>query len=442
MRKFHTARRAARWLQGALAFTQQKEILCWTANSSSSLLAATAASALRYVDTLPSYAPGRSLRECHVHNCPPLPADDALARRKKCPRLRGHMQPMGMQAEMADVPRVPESELTAASFYERYMASSTPVIIGGAASAALNQRSEAGAFMLNNCMDEQGAPWQAVIEEKKVVVSNTRWPLKHDWNFCDFIRNYTKSEYKDGLYCISALTDPGVKLGRHMAMPRILRCGEVHEAVHSTRLWMSSGATRSSLTSTRTRTSCSRSTAPSRSTFGRRARHLTYMDYDRFGLSPVNPDAVDLEQYPLFASLRGGMRAVLRKGDALFIPDGWWHQVQTWPGRNVAVAWEMEPYEGVEQLWPDPAAFAAYRSEPKMSAQARVKYANKRRVTMAHGPVACNATLPPSVTAADFKCDEQYGSAAECNYKCLPYTCATEQMLERKHGAGWRQRYG
>lgn len=407
------------------------------------LLAATAASALRYVDTLPSYAPGRSLRECHVHNCPPLPADDALARRKKCPRLRGHMQPMGMQAEMADVPRVPESELTAASFYERYMASSTPVIIGGAASAALNQREWDDAFMLQNCMDERGAPWQAVIEEKKVVVSNTRWPLKHDWNFCDFIRNYTKSEYKDGLYCISALTDPGVKLGRHMAMPRILRCGEVHEAVHSTRLWMSSGATRSSLHfDTHENLMLQVDGTKSVYFWPPGEAHLTYMDYhDRFGLSPVHPDAVDLEQYPLFASLRGGMRAVLRKGDALFIPDGWWHQVQTWPGRNVAVAWEMEPYEGVEQLWPDPAAFAAYRAEPKMSAQVRVKYANKRRVTIAHGPVACNATLPPSVTAADFKCDEQHGSAAECNYKCLPYTCATEQMLERKHGAGWRQRY-
>ena len=52
------------------------------------------------------------------------------------------------------------------------------------------------------------------------------------------------------------------------------------------------------------------------------------MDYhNRFGLSPVNPDHVDLEKWPMFARLKGGMVAHLHVGDALLIPDGWWHQV-------------------------------------------------------------------------------------------------------------------
>ena len=36
--------------------------------------------------------------------------------------------------------------------------------------------------------------------------------------------------------------------------------------------------------------------------------------------------------------------ATLRAGDALYIPDGWWHLVRS-HGRNVAVAVEFEPFD-------------------------------------------------------------------------------------------------
>ena len=44
----------------------------------------------------------------------------------------------------------------------------------------------------------------------------------------------------------------------------------------------------------------------------------------RYGLSPVNVDRVDLERFPLVASTAPYV-AHVRAGDALFIPDGWWH---------------------------------------------------------------------------------------------------------------------
>jgi hypothetical protein len=35
------------------------------------------------------------------------------------------------------------------------------------------------------------------------------------------------------------------------------------------------------------------------------------------------------------------------------IPEGWWHQVRTRPGRNAAVTWEFEPYEELlNNFWP------------------------------------------------------------------------------------------
>ena len=62
---------------------------------------------------------------------------------------------------------------------------------------------------------------------------------------------------------------------------------------------------------------------------------------------PVNSERVDFDKWSMFAQLEGGMVAHLRGGDALFIPEGWWHQIHSGPGRNAAVTWEFEPYEGL-----------------------------------------------------------------------------------------------
>lgn len=274
------------------------------------------------------------------------------------------------------------------------------------------------------------AQWPALIETNKVIVSNTRWPLEVDWTFCDFIRNYTKPEYADSLYVVSALSEPGVQLGRHLQMPEVLRCAEIHEAVHHTRLWMSSGGTSSSLhfdthenlmlqiDGTKTVTLW----PPSQS-------HLTYMDYhDRYGLSPVHPDRVDLDKWPLFAALKGGVVATLHAGDALFIPDGWWHAVRTHDARNVAVTWEFEPYEGLEALWPDSErAFRQFLDESLWSSQVRLKYRMKHAVTKRGGRIACNGTLPAPSTADSFQCGENFRTARNCNFQCLPQTCVTQQ---------------
>ena len=36
--------------------------------------------------------------------------------------------------------------------------------------------------------------------------------------------------------------------------------------------------------------------------------------------------------------------AKLEAGDALYLPDGWWHVIRSHGPRNVAVALEIEPY--------------------------------------------------------------------------------------------------
>jgi len=140
----------------------------------------------------------------------------------------------------------------------------------------------------------------------------------------------------------------------------------------------------------------------------------------------------------MFAQMRGGMVAHLNEGDALFIPDGWWHQVRTWPGRNAAVTWEFEPYEDLGSLWPPSAngedSFHSWLDEPLWSKQTRLKYHMKRLITTRGGPIACNESVPLPSTADTFKCNENQYSAAGCNFRCIPQTCVTQQLQERLFG--------
>ena len=122
----------------------------------------------------------------------------------------------------------------------------------------------------------------------------------------------------------------------------------------------------------------------------------------QFGLSPISADRVDLDRFPEFASA-ATHRAVIHAGDALYIPDGWWHLVKSHPGRNVAVAVEFEPFErGVEQHWPRDVLQRYRWGGTFWAEQVRIKYAMRERLAArryAAGstgrPIKCAALRPP-----------------------------------------------
>ena len=307
----------------------------------------------RYRDVLPSFRPAKTRRECHVHKCEHRPSDETFTARK-CHRRKGHLERMGSQQKsVPNVPRVTMSDPRA--FYEKHVAAAEPVVLAGAAAAATGGVAWTDDFLSRRChLDDAhgGRPWLANVEMSKVVVSSTRGP-REKINYCTFLRDYLKPEFKDKMYLIAPLTDPGVQLGKHVEMPAVLQCPEMHESVHETRLWMSSGNTTSELHfDTHDNLMLQVFGTKSIYFFPPSQSHKTYMDYhDRYGDSPVNPERVDLDKWPMFAQLEGGMVAHLRGGDALFIPEGWWHQIRTGPERNAAVTWEFEPYEGIATLW-------------------------------------------------------------------------------------------
>ena len=173
-------------------------------------------------------------------------------------------------------------------------------------------------------------------------------------------------------------------------------------------------------------------------------------------------------------------------------------QVRTWPGRNAAVTFEFEPYEGLSSLWPGdsfsehlrdgkwsnqarrrpslathppPSASRLPRSRLPRSrrgighhappppprdgasdgsaamvgralsslprAQVRTKYRMKKQITVRGGAVACNASVPPT-TADSFKCSDVHHTAAACNFECLPSACVTQQLEEKLYGRAYQ----
>ena len=117
-----------------------------------------------------------------------------------------------------------------------------------------------------------------------------------------------------------------------------------------------------------------------------RESHYFYSDFHtKFGLSPISADRVDLDRYPRFADA-ATHRAVLRKGDALYIPDGWWHLVRSDGPRNVAVAIEFEPFaRGDEQRhWPDDVLERYHWPGLFWAEQVRIKYEMRERLSAAN----------------------------------------------------------
>ena len=108
--------------------------------------------------------------------------------------------------------------------------------------------------------------------------------------------------------------------------------------------------------------------------------HHFYSDFhNKFGLSPISADRVDLDRYPDFARA-ATHRMLLRPGDLGYIPDGWWHLVKS-HRRNVAVAIEFEPFSrDGERVWPVD-VLARYRWPGLFWAeQVRIKYEMRERL--------------------------------------------------------------
>jgi len=292
-------------------------------------------------------------------------------------------------------------EIDAYRFWTEHVATYTPLVVRGGALPTI-QSAWDDDFMLANCNKVSGAAWRSLIEKNNRVVQNDRHPLMYDWTFCDFIRNYKKPEYRNMLYVVSPLSERGVSLRSHLSLPELLRCEEIYSSVYEARLWMSGGNTTSSLHFD-THDNLMLQLDGSKDVFlwHPNETHKFYSDFhNKYGLSPISADRVDLDRYPEFARAATHHMHV-RPGDAFYLPDGWWHLIRS-HGRNIAIAIEFEPVHDDGKLWP-PAVTQRYKWPGLFWAeQVVIKYAMRERYLprlpskATRKPVACEKRAPRS----------------------------------------------
>ncbi|KAL1524666.1 hypothetical protein AB1Y20_019552 [Prymnesium parvum] len=379
---------------------------------------------LELQDLLPLPRPRRTLRACHVHTCEDGQFDPAAT------------VAMGEHGEEhVEVEHHKSGSLQSADFYLRYMAGNMPVVIEGEAAAATNHAEWDDELFRSRCELPGRVPWNTLVELNKVVVRNDRWPLVENITMCDFIERYQQEEYKDKLYTITPINVNENTLQHALRVPPVVRCFDVWETVHEARLWMSSGNTSSSLHfDTHDNLLLQLDGKKTILLWPPSSSKNFYMDFhDRWGLSPMHVDRVDLNVFPLFEHTKGMLVATVSKGDAVLIPDGWWHQVRSHPGRNVAVTLEIEPHEGLMSLWySDRRALDKYMDD-RTAWWEKILIKRDKNVAIASSmPLDCPHLVPPNIDSSELQCGRDHAGAPvedrACNWECMPGTCRVEAL--------------
>lgn len=138
-----------------------------------------------------------------------------------------------------------------------------------------------------------------------------------------------------------------------LSLPPVLACEDLAESVYDVRMWMSSGNTTSSL-HLDTHENLMLQIDGEKKVFLSHPNESQYfyMDFhDKFGLSPVNVDRVDLQRFPLLRNATV-LFAHLKPGDILYLPHGWWHVIHSLPGRNIGISFEWAAFSSNTGLWP------------------------------------------------------------------------------------------
>ena len=148
--------------------------------------------------------PQESPRSCEVHSCVLVEGDEPCAegRAEACDGPRGHLRPIGEQWDSLgqirehDLRREP---LDAPTFWRETVSKFRPLVLRGAAA----EWSQAGKWtdeaLAAECQLSNGQPWQVLVEKYNRIVSNSRHPLMHGWDFCHFLRQYRRPEWANML---------------------------------------------------------------------------------------------------------------------------------------------------------------------------------------------------------------------------------------------------
>ena len=297
----------------------------------------------------PLPVPQHSPRNCEVHSCTLIKGDEnCIHNFENCSHPSGHLQKFGRQSKtILPVPIV--SHIDAEEFWTNYAAKYKPVLLKDIMTSLTDMSKWSDDSLKSNCKLSNGQDWITIVEKNKRITHNDRLPFMDDINtFCDFITNYRKQEYEKMLYMITSMKNPHLELLNWIKVPEALRCSDFLNGIEDVRMWMSSGNTTSSVHfDTHDNLLMQLSGKKHVVLFHPNEGGNLYMDHhNKFGLSPINIDYVDLERFPEVKNAVSH-QVTIDEGDALYIPDGWWHMIHS-ESRNIGITLEIE---AIQDTW-------------------------------------------------------------------------------------------
>lgn len=251
---------------------------------------------------------------------------------------RGHMKPIGEhRMPDLDIDELPFM-LSSRDFYKHYIRRRRPVVFRGAAR-------HFPAFHLwknESYLREKYGSDHFRVEPFRSY-TNQSYPLHKTMTLNEFLDRY----HDEPIYLDSPC--PRRKLNEDILFPDCLACEEMIQGMSSVTLLISSGNTSSSLHHDGYENLIS-IISGSKMVMLFNTSQSWFMYGDEFlthpAISPIEPVAVDMDKYPLFAESHYGA-VTLNPGDVMYIPQNWWHYVQSSGTTTIGfnVWWAQFTYE-------------------------------------------------------------------------------------------------
>ena len=250
----------------------------------------------------------------------------------------GHMKKLGEQGKLlfGEIP-VLDYMIGGKDFYDYFIRKRQPVIFQGVTQDwVATQQWQNESYLLEKYPDvlfdvEMGKVYETSQHPRKTMTMR------------EFLRNYrnTSNMYMDSPFPQSTMT-------YDMQVPLMMQCDKLYTRFRSSHILFSNGSTSSPLHYDGYENFL---TVMSGVKVAYLAHHKYAEDlyinayHDFPGLSPVNPENVDLMKYPRVSDVPFH-KVTLRPGDILYIPEGWFHQVRSYDSPNIGVSMWFHVFEG------------------------------------------------------------------------------------------------
>ncbi|XP_063434150.1 uncharacterized protein LOC134715718 [Mytilus trossulus] len=243
-----------------------------------------------------------------------------------CENVHGHLKPLGHHRKSLGGVTILKEFPSPTDFYENYIAKSVPFIVKGVLE---NGQFPAYKLWTDQYLEKEYGSLFVDVEGGK---KEDRKAQAYTMPMSKFLQIYNQSN-------VYMVHDVANEMKADITIPVSLQCGGFEKAIKSVIMWFSSGGTRSVLHNDGLdNINCLLDGNKDLIMFHK--KYKPEIEADHFvhygAYSSVDVEAVDMEKFPKLRDLPWYM-ANITKGDCLFIPYQWYHQVYSHSGRNLAI---------------------------------------------------------------------------------------------------------